>query len=108
EQPRFWLQLVRFAARQRESADAQITQESLAELANVAGEESRLRRIASATGGDLLPLEDVASLPDKIRQAGEKLPGIFEYPIWDSGYLFVLVIGCLGLEWALRKRAGLI
>ncbi len=109
DQERFWLQLVRFAARPRASGgDMEITQDSLAELANVAGDEARLRRIAAGTGGEMLRIDDIADLPDKIRNVGEKLPGFFEYPIWDSGYLFAFIIGCFGVEWAVRKRAGLV
>lgn len=109
DQDLFWLQLIRYAARPRGNAsEIQVTQEALAELANLSGDENRLRRIAGATGGEMLRIEDVAELPDKIRAAGEKLPGFFEYPIWDSGYLLAFVVGCFGVEWALRKRLGLV
>jgi hypothetical protein len=109
DQDQFWIQLIRYAARPRESAPSvEVTQDALAELANLSGDDNRLRRIAAATGGEMIRIEDVADLPDKIRSAGERLPGFFEYPIWDSGYLFAFVIGCFGVEWALRKRLGLV
>jgi len=109
DQDRFWLQLMRYAARSRAGGgDMEITQDPLAELANVAGDEQRLRRIANASGGEMLRIDEVADLPARIRSMGEKLPGFFEYPIWDSGYLFSFVIGCFGVEWALRKRLGLV
>ena len=55
----------------------------------------------------MIRIDEIDSLPDRIREAGEKVPTLFEYRIWDSAYLFALVVGCLGVEWALRKRAGL-
>jgi hypothetical protein len=55
----------------------------------------------------MLRVDDLGDLPSKIQDAGEKLSGFFEYPIWDSGYLFIFVVGCFGVEWAVRKRAGL-
>ena len=56
DQQRFWLQLVRFAARPRVAGpELQITQETLVEMANVAADEDRLRRIATATGGEISP-----------------------------------------------------
>jgi hypothetical protein len=107
DQEQFWLQLARFAARPRASLpEQQLTEASLAEMANVAGDEGRLRRISSATGGEMLAIDDIADLPGKIHDSGDKLPDFFEYPIWDSGYLFWFVVGCFGVEWAMRKRAG--
>jgi hypothetical protein len=78
-----------------------------AELTDVSGEPARLARIASGTGGESLRMEDVSDLPRKIHESGERLPGFFEYPLWDSAGLFWFVTGCLGLEWAMRKRLGL-
>ena len=37
----------------------------------------------------------------------EKNARPIEYSLWDSPYLFCFVLGCLGTEWALRKRFGL-
>jgi hypothetical protein len=108
DQDRFWLQLVRYASRPRATSDVEVTEDTAAELANVSGDEAQLRRIASASGGEMLRIEDAVNLPDTIREAGEKLPGFFEYPVWDSGYLFAFVVGCFGVEWALRKRIGLV
>jgi hypothetical protein len=33
--------------------------------------------------------------------------GYAELRLWDSMYLFLFVLGCFGLEWAIRKHAGL-
>jgi len=30
-----------------------------------------------------------------------------EQPLWNSAYLYFFVLGSLGLEWAIRKRAGM-
>jgi hypothetical protein len=78
-----------------------------AEMSNIAGDEARLRRIATASGGEMLRLEQIDELPAKIRAAREKQTQFVEYPLWDSPYLFALVLGCLGTEWALRKHLGL-
>ena len=84
-----------------------IHDDSAAEMANVSGDEARLRRIASASGGEMLRLEDIDQLPSKLRKARERQTQFVEYRLWDSPYLFGLVLGCLGTEWALRKRLGL-
>jgi hypothetical protein len=33
--------------------------------------------------------------------------GYSELRLWDSMYLFLFVLGCFGLEWAIRKHMGL-
>jgi hypothetical protein len=79
-----------------------------AELANIAGDEACLRRIATASGGEMLRLEHIDELPAKLRAAREKETQFVEYPLWSSPYLFALFLGCLGTEWALRKRFDLL
>ena len=78
-----------------------------AELANLSPDEGRLRRIATASGGELMRLENVQDLPARFRANRDRQPAFVELPLWDSPYLFGFVLGCLGLEWGLRKRLGL-
>jgi hypothetical protein len=78
-----------------------------AELADISPDEARLKRIAAGTGGEEMDLEDIDDLPHKLAEAGRREPGFSEYPLWDSPYLFAFIVGCLGAEWALRKRFGL-
>jgi len=84
-----------------------IRQSFAAELANIAGDEARLRRIAASSGGEFVRLENISELPAKLRANREKQPQFVEYRLWDSPYLYALVLGCLGTEWALRKRLGM-
>jgi hypothetical protein len=78
-----------------------------AELANLSPDEGRLRRIATGSGGELMRIENAQDLPAKFRASRDRAPAFVELPLWDSPYLFGFVIGCLGLEWGLRKRLGL-
>jgi hypothetical protein len=77
------------------------------ELADLAGHPDTLRKLADATGGEFLTLEQVGRLPARLAAAGDARSRYAELPLWDSPYLFALVVGCLGAEWALRKRVGL-
>src|SRR5207248_2200292 len=77
------------------------------ELANISPDEARLKRIAGASGGEMLGLDEINQLPSKLRQSRERQTQFVEYRLWDSPYLFALIAGCLGCEWALRKRLGL-
>ena len=46
-------------------------------------------------------------LPDRLTAVADNRPRITELSLWDSPYLFVFVLACLGAEWGLRKRFGL-
>jgi hypothetical protein len=78
-----------------------------AEMADVSPDWQRLRRAADATRGEVLTLDQVDRLPHKLVEARSRRPGITEKRLWDSPYLFLFVLACLGTEWALRKRLGL-
>jgi len=78
-----------------------------AELRNLSGDPDRLRRLAESTGGEMLRLDEIASLPDRLANLGEAHPRVSRLPLWDSPYLLLFVVACLAAEWALRKRFGL-
>ncbi len=78
-----------------------------AEMANLAGDDRLLRRITDATSGQAIGLEQLADLPAQIAERASQHPQIAETRLWDSPYLFAFVLACLGLEWAVRKQAGL-
>ena len=85
-----------------------VTPSSSAELADLSGDEGLLRRIADASGGQFLTLEQLSSLPGRLNELTERQKGqMREYSLWDSPYLFLFVLSGLSLEWALRKRVGL-
>ncbi len=79
-----------------------------AEMADQSGDDGNLRRLAEASGGEFLRLDQVRTLPVRLEALRQKRPQSIEYPLWDSPYLFLFVLGCLGGEWALRKRFGLV
>jgi hypothetical protein len=78
-----------------------------AELADVSGDDQLLRSIANASGGQFLTLEQLNTLPARLDTIRQRQSRLVEYPLWDSPYLFVLVLACLSTEWALRKKFGL-
>ena len=77
------------------------------ELADVSGDRALLEQIAEATGGRCVDLEDVDELPKLIAETRQRQTRVVELPLWDSPYLFLFVLGCFALEWALRKRLGM-
>jgi hypothetical protein len=84
-----------------------VADESSPEMRILSGDDVRLASLVAGTGGDVVRLEDAGQLPQRIRDVREKNARPIEYSLWDSPYLFCFVLGCLGTEWALRKRFGL-
>ena len=78
-----------------------------AELADVSADESVLRRLADASGGELCGLEAMDQLSGRLEAATARGPRYVEQRLWDSPYLFVFVVACFAAEWAARKRLGL-
>jgi hypothetical protein len=79
-----------------------------AEMADVAGDDALLRRIADATGGEFLTLDRVRDLPQLlVGTAADSRSRFAQWRLWDSPLLFGFVVACFGAEWALRKYVGL-
>jgi hypothetical protein len=80
------------------------------ELANPRANPLLMRQLAEATGGGVRSPEELADIFDEIRGK----PAAFEtleqwsYTPWDKWPMFLLMAGCLCVEWTLRKRWGLV
>jgi len=78
-----------------------------AEMADLSGDRDFLQRLAEASGGSCINIDQIDTLPRLISDARLRQPRTAEIDLWDSAYLFLFVISCLVAEWALRKRLGL-
>lgn len=78
-----------------------------AEMAQLTPDEDLLRRLAVSSGGEFRTLDQLRDLPRRLEQLQRQRVGTVELTLWSSWYLYGFVVGCLGLEWALRKRLGL-
>ena len=77
------------------------------EFENPAPDFERLRRVARETGGRFLPLDEAESLSRLLDLDPVTERSVREWPFLGSPFLFVLLLGILGAEWALRRRRGL-
>jgi len=66
-----------------------------------------MRRLTESTGGAAMTLDELPTLPQTISSHRRTISREASFALWDSPYLFALVVGCLATEWAMRKRAGL-
>jgi hypothetical protein len=85
-----------------------IAQNFEAEMANISGNPQFLRTLADSSGGTFLSLDQVGTLPDLIARGQSSQNLLTAQPLWDSYYLYFLVVACLAAEWAVRKRVGLV
>ncbi|MSR42926.1 MAG: VWA domain-containing protein [Pedosphaera sp.] len=78
------------------------------EMGQLHCDEELLRRLAFNSNGAYYREEDMDGLAERLRPLSEGKIVITETALWQSYWWFVPVALLLGLEWALRKRAGLL
>ena len=66
-----------------------------------------LREIADASGGMIVPPTGLAAAMKQLNLAPEVLENVSKQPLWNRWNLLAVFIGCLALEWSLRKFLGL-
>jgi len=85
----------------------QVIRSAEAEMVDLTGDEKFLKRLADASGGKLVPIEQLSELPELLQKSHDEKSRLSELSLWDSPYLFVFVLACLSIEWAMRKQFGL-
>ncbi len=80
---------------------------SEAEMVDLSGDEGWLRRLAESGGGQYFRFDQTGQLPQRLLDLPVDLSHPVELSLWDSQYLYALVLGCFAAEWGLRKRFGL-
>jgi len=78
------------------------------ELDDPALREQPLRQIAGSSGGSYVPLTEVASLPERLRDASQRFQSRLEHELWDTPLALILFSLLLVGEWVLRKWKGLL
>ena len=80
-----------------------------------AGEFSRgesspatLRWLAAGSGGRYFPEADLEAIREALPRETRLIERRLRLRVWDHPVFFLLFLGLLGLEWALRKRYGLV
>ena len=68
---------------------------------------SLLERIADETGGRYYTPETASTLPEDLRYLGGGVTVTEERDLWDMPFLFLLLAGLMGSEWACRRKRGL-
>ncbi|MGE3273823.1 MAG: hypothetical protein AB7O67_01840 [Vicinamibacterales bacterium] len=77
------------------------------EMAEPRLNDAVLTRIASASGGTYLPLDEVDRLPGLLEQADATEPPMVMRDVWNNGWALLAVLALLAGEWILRRQVGL-
>lgn len=67
-----------------------------------------LERIAAATGGKILDLDQLEVEFGAIRDRSVQIPDDITEPLWDSKLVLMIFVLMISMEWGLRKAFGLV
>lgn len=67
-----------------------------------------LERIAAATGGRVLELDQLKTGFEAIKDRSVQIPDDIIEPLWDSKLVLMLFVAMISVEWVLRKVFGLL
>jgi hypothetical protein len=74
-----------------------------------AADPEMMRQIAQAGGGEALQINQLSELPGKLQEAQAMLVTHYDTKsAWDQSWVLGIILGLLSLEWALRRRWGLV
>ena len=77
------------------------------ELADTNVDLANLERIASLTGGVSLGIRELPRLVALVNSESVTNTVSSERPLWDNGFVALVLVGLLGMEWVLRRKYDL-
>ncbi|MFT5042674.1 MAG: hypothetical protein ACI8TX_003667 [Hyphomicrobiaceae bacterium] len=77
------------------------------ELADTNVDLAYLERIAKLTGGERLSMQDISKLASLVNTKPVTIELRSERSLWDNGWVALLLIGLVGIEWIVRRRHDL-
>jgi hypothetical protein len=77
------------------------------ELADTNVDLENLKRIATLTGGECLSMQELSKLTSLLDSQPLTTEVRSERSLWDNGWVALLMIGLVGIEWILRRRHDL-
>ncbi|EDY83474.1 conserved hypothetical protein [Verrucomicrobiia bacterium DG1235] len=84
-----------------------VNQPLVQEFAALTPNRDYLAKIAEATGGRLLELNQLAQLQDELTARPSPLMESWSKPMWHNNWLFCLALAALLAEWFIRRKRGL-
>lgn len=66
-----------------------------------------MQRIATETGGRMIALNDIAKLPEMLKNIRVPVEITLATPLWHTPWIYLALVMLLIAEWLLRKKGGL-
>lgn len=77
------------------------------EMKSVRVNETFLQQVATETGGQLIPLDQLDDFVESLSYRDAPLVERQTSPVWNQWWVFLLAVGCFGADWTIRRRQGL-
>lgn len=87
---------------------ARTTNPEANEFAQLGPNDPILERIASATGGEVLQVDELQRLPALLKTLDLPVSEVRQRPLWHTPWLFLIALACFLGEWGLRRREGIL
>ena len=81
-------------------------EDGTAEQYALAQNDTFLKRVSSATGGNYYAIEDASDITSTLRAARAGIVREQSLPLWNAPFFFLLLIGLKLTEWFLRMFWG--
>lgn len=67
-----------------------------------------LKKMAEVSGGKFYEKDQIGNLANDLELSGKEEERTKEIQLWNYPLLLILMVGCLSIEWAIRKRSQLL
>ena len=84
-----------------------VNQPQVAEFSSLQPDAGYLERIAAATGGAMIALDQLDKLSSLLAARPSPMTETRSEPLWHTHWIFALAALCFLSEWAIRRRKGL-
>jgi hypothetical protein len=78
------------------------------EDANLTTDFDLLKKMAEVSGGKFYERDQIGNLVNDLEFTEKREEKTKEIQLWNNPILLILMVGCLSVEWAIRKRAQLL
>ena len=77
------------------------------EFSRLAPDRAFMQRLATDTNGQMLALDDIAKLPEMLKNIRVPIEVTLSTPLWHSPWVFLALLLLIGAEWFLRRKGGM-
>ena len=77
------------------------------EFSRLSPDRALMQRLATDTNGQMLALDDIAKLPEMLKNIRVPIEVTLSTPLWHTPWIFLALLLLIGAEWFLRRKGGM-